>query len=169
MPAPATPAPARGEEPGLITFHRPAEVPAARTVRPVPGRVVADYGWVAAGEAGEHYHHGVDLAAREGDPVRALRGGTVRRVGSGDPDRREGGRDLGQFVEIDHGEGVLSRYAPLTDLQVKVGDRVEAGAVIGRVASPPPAEPGAPHLHLEVHAGGGSVDPKPFLDDGGGI
>ncbi|MCG0240012.1 MAG: M23 family metallopeptidase [Firmicutes bacterium] len=101
--------------------------------------------------------------------MRALRAGTVRRVGSGDPDRREGGRNLGQFVEIDHGGGVLSRYAPLTDLKVKVGDRVEAGAVIGQVAPPPPAEPGAPHLHLEVHASGGSVDPKPFLDEGGGI
>lgn len=163
--APASPEPLSGTGgvPGLITFHRPAEVPEGENVRPVPGPVLSPYGWIAQGDAaeGERYHDGVDLEAAPGQEVRALRSGTVRRV----IDHQE----LGRLVEIDHGDDFSTLYAPLQEVQVQAGDQVEAGQVLGRVTAESPGEPGPSHLHFEVHKKRVSVDPTPFLGAGGGI
>ena len=119
-----------------------------------PGRVSSDFGHRADPLGGDGRHHdGLDLAAPEGTPVLAVKGGTVRRAGDA------GG--YGKLVEIDHGDGVVSRYAHQSQLSVYVGQRVEAGEVIGAVGST--GRSTGPHLHLEVRVAGDPVDPDRFL------
>jgi hypothetical protein len=83
----------------------------------------------------------------------------------------------GDRVRIDHGEGLETGYMHLRDRKVRVGEKVRAGQVLGRVsfnpwkrgapaAEPPPAPPrqvGLNHLHFEVYKNGKQVDPGPFL------
>ncbi len=119
-----------------------------------PGRVTSDFGGRVDPLAGEHRHHdGLDLAAPEGTPVLAVRGGVVRRAGDA------GG--YGNLVEIDHGDGVTTRYAHQAELRVAPGDRVEAGDVLGTVGST--GRSTGPHLHLEGRVDGEAVDPEAFL------
>ena len=73
--------------------------------------------------------------------------------------RRYGG--YGKNVVLDHGNGVESRYAHLKKIDVKLGQRVERGQVIGLVGST--GRSTGPHLHYEVLVEGKPVDPRSFL------
>lgn len=119
-----------------------------------PGRVSSDFGHRSDPLAGGRAHHsGLDLAAPEGTPVLAVKGGVVRRAGDA------GG--YGNLVEIDHGDGVSTRYAHQAELRVAPGQRVEAGEIIGTVGST--GRSTGPHLHLEVRVDGEAVDPDRYL------
>ena len=119
-----------------------------------PGRVSSDFGLRSDPMGKGHAHHsGLDLAAPEGTPVLAVKGGVVRRAGEA------GG--YGNLVEIDHGDGVTTRYAHQESLRVAPGQRVEAGEVICTVGST--GRSTGPHLHLEVRVDGEAVDPDRFL------
>ena len=100
-------------------------------------------------------HAGLDLAAPQGSPVRAAGPGVVVRSGDA------GG--YGNLVVIDHGghDGLQTRYAHLARTDVKPGDRVAAGTVIGAVGQTGRAT--GPHLHFEVRRDGQAVDPKKEL------
>lgn len=98
-------------------------------------------------------HHGVDIAAPEGTPVRALDEG---RVSFAD---YSGG--FGNVVYIAHGGGTTSVYAHLAEIRVTRGQEVKNGDVIGTVGRTGSAT-GA-HLHLEVWRGGRPEDPVPLL------
>lgn len=98
-------------------------------------------------------HSGVDLREDYGAPVKATAGGTVVSAGS------SGG--YGNMVEIDHGGGVATRYAHLSAILAAPGQRVAAGAVVGRVGST--GRSTGPHLHYEVRLDGEPVDPARFL------
>lgn len=163
-----TGAPAAGPAAGLIVIGD--QPPAGDTgtaadpiLRPVPGEVLSPLGWrQRPGAGGPQYHNGVDIPAPVGTPVRAMRSGQVRDVAAD--------AELGPIVALDHGDGQVTRYAPLDRIAVKVGDRVQAGAVLGYLAAAPGGEPGVPHLHLELLANGSvPVDPEPFLARGGGL
>lgn len=95
-------------------------------------------------------HRGVDFAAGTGTPVLASASGRVTRAGWG------GG--YGNIVIIDHGKGLVTRYAHLSKIQVKQGARVDQGTVIGRVGSTGMST--GPHLHYEVWQNGKAVDPR---------
>lgn len=95
-------------------------------------------------------HAGVDFAAGTGTPVLASAGGRVVRSGWG------GG--YGNVVMIDHGRGVMTRYAHLSKLLARPGQRVEQGEVVGRVGSTGLST--GPHLHYEVWLNGRPVDPR---------
>lgn len=105
-------------------------------------------------------HNGVDLTPGEGAEIHAVAAGTVRIA-------TESGGDYGVTVLIDHiidGQLVSTRYGHMQygSLQVKVGDKVTAGQVIGRVGQTGKAT--GPHLHLEVLLGGTTrIDPMPWL------
>lgn len=137
----------------------PSVAPAGRDgfAWPLPdgqGRVSSHFGHRADPlGGGDRAHHGLDLAAPEGTSILAVKGGVVRRAGLA------GG--YGNLVEIDHGDGVVSRYAHQSELAVAVGDRVEAGELVGRVGST--GRSTGPHLHLEVRVDGAPVDPEHFL------
>jgi murein DD-endopeptidase MepM/ murein hydrolase activator NlpD len=101
-------------------------------------------------------HTGLDLRAATGDPVRVTANGKV--VSSG----WAGG--YGRMVEIDHGNGLSTRYGHLSEINVKVGDVVKIGQVIGAVGST--GRSTGPHLHYETRIDGDAVDPQKFLRAG---
>ena len=101
-------------------------------------------------------HTGLDFRAASGDPVRATANGKV--VSSG----WAGG--YGRMVEIDHGNGLSTRYGHLSEIGVKVGDSIKIGQVIGAVGST--GRSTGPHLHYETRIDGDAVDPQKFLRAG---
>ena len=94
-------------------------------------------------------HLGIDVAAPRGTPISAPADGTVRFVG-----RRFA---FGLVVEIDHGHGMMTRYAHMRSAAVEEGERVSRGALIGAVGSSGLTT--GPHLHYEVLVDGRQVDP----------
>ena len=101
-------------------------------------------------------HTGIDLRENYGDKVEATAAGIVTIAGS------EGG--YGNMVEIDHGDGLATRYAHLSSISVAVHQRIAAGDVVGRVGSTGRAT--GPHLHYETRINGEAVDPSRFLKAG---
>ncbi len=70
----------------------------------------------------------------------------------------------GKMVEIDHGNTLTTRYGHLSEINVKVGDIVRIGQVIGAVGST--GRSTGPHLHYETRIDGDAVDPQKFLRAG---
>ena len=101
-------------------------------------------------------HTGVDLRGDLGEPVHATAGGIVQIAG------RDGG--YGKMVEIDHGNGFSTRYGHLSEIDVKVGQEVRLGAIVGRIGST--GRSTGPHLHYETRINGEAVDPQKFLRAG---
>jgi murein DD-endopeptidase MepM/ murein hydrolase activator NlpD len=101
-------------------------------------------------------HTGLDFRAGTGDPVRATANGKVASSGW------SGG--YGRMVEIDHGNGLSTRYGHLSEINVKVGDQIRIGQVIGAVGST--GRSTGPHLHYETRIDGEAVDPQKFLRAG---
>ena len=101
-------------------------------------------------------HSGVDLVQAYGSEIRAAGAGRVVHAGP------MGG--YGLMVEIDHGDGLTSRYGHLSETVVGEGDDIEKGAVVGRLGST--GRSTGPHLHYEVRIDGEPVDPTRFLRAG---
>jgi murein DD-endopeptidase MepM/ murein hydrolase activator NlpD len=101
-------------------------------------------------------HTGLDFRAATGDPVRATANGKV--ISSG----WSGG--YGRMVEIDHGNGLATRYGHMSEINVRVGDTIRIGQVIGAVGST--GRSTGPHLHYETRIDGEAVDPQKFLRAG---
>ncbi len=122
---------------------------------PLPGFAPGSpYGWRTDPINGSHRHHdGQDIGAPTGTPIRSMGPGQVTFAGV------RGG--YGNLVIVDHGGGVETRYAHQSALAVGVGDRVDAGTVVGAVGST--GRSTGPHLHFEVRVGGEAVDPTPYL------
>lgn len=99
------------------------------------------------------FHSGLDFAIHSGADVRAAAGGRVRFAG------RNGG--YGNQVEIDHGNGLVTRYAHLSRFHVRAGEVVIPGQRIGAVGST--GRSTGPHLHFEVLHNGRFADPQRFL------
>lgn len=101
-------------------------------------------------------HTGLDFRASSGDPVRATADGKVASSGWA------GG--YGRMVEIDHGNGLSTRYGHLSAINVRVGESVKIGQIIGEVGST--GRSTGPHLHYETRIDGDAVDPQKFLRAG---
>jgi hypothetical protein len=125
---------------------------------------------------GRRLHRGIDFASELGEPVRSIAAGTVtfagvdweRRAhiplepwGAVIVDQRHMG-PRGLFVEVDHGNGVVSLYAHLASYEVKIGDRVEAGQRLGAVGRTGIRDSG-PHLHFGLFEDGEVRDPLVYL------
>jgi murein DD-endopeptidase MepM/ murein hydrolase activator NlpD len=102
-------------------------------------------------------HAGIDLAAPEGTPYKAVHAGTVTAAGY------NGG--YGYSITVKQASGVEVIYAHSRRLLVKAGDKVTAGQVIGEVGNTGASY--GTHLHVEVHVNGAPTDPIPFLRDRG--
>jgi murein DD-endopeptidase MepM/ murein hydrolase activator NlpD len=100
-------------------------------------------------------HEGVDIVARIGTPIVAAAKGRVRFVGRD--------KDFGLMVEIDHGYGLVTRYAHTSATLVRNGQQVERGDTIARVGDSGLAT--SPHLHYEVLVNGRPTNPTRFLLD----
>lgn len=110
-------------------------------------------GRFGAPRSGRRSHRGVDLLAPLNSPVRAIRSGTVIRVGTH--------RGLGRFAELAHRGDLTSLYAHLATTTVTQGKRVTQGQVIGTVGKTGNARHPwiKSHLHLEVARHGDAIDP----------
>ncbi|MDI6823316.1 MAG: M23 family metallopeptidase [Bacillota bacterium] len=111
------------------------------------GRVTSGFGWRR-----RDWHPAIDIAAPAGTPVRAADTGMVTFAGW------QGG--YGRLIIVEHGNGMSTRYAHLSRVDVRPGDQVERGQVIGAVGSTGRAT--GPHLHFEVRAGGEARNPLQY-------
>jgi murein DD-endopeptidase MepM/ murein hydrolase activator NlpD len=102
------------------------------------------------GPRGTSFHPGIDLPAATGAPVGAAAGGRVVFAAFH-------AAGYGNLVEIAHGNGVVSLYAHLSAISVRVGQAVRTGTWIGRVGAS--GEATGAHLHFEVRVRGAAVDP----------
>ncbi|MCC6859832.1 MAG: M23 family metallopeptidase [Bryobacterales bacterium] len=121
---------------------------------PVNGRLMGHFGQRTDPFSGEGaYHTGVDISAPSGTPVRATADGVVTRA-----ERFSG---YGRLVIVDHGGGVQTYYAHLSQYSVIPGQEIRRGEPIGAVGSS--GRSTAPHLHYEVRIGQAPVNPYRFL------
>lgn len=155
----------RIEDPTDIPAGSPVFIPGARRVLPYSGPGVARLSWPLQGpltsrfgvSRGRSSHHaGLDIDGEKGDPIHAAAAGRVLEAG-------RGGR-YGNYVLIDHGEGLQTLYAHASRLLVKRGQRVVVGDEIALVGQSGNAR--GTHLHFEVRRNGRTVDPLPYLPGG---
>ncbi len=99
-------------------------------------------------------HSGIDFKGAMGSPIFAAANGRVTFAG-----RKAG---YGNAVEITHGNGMLTRYAHLSRIDVRVGQPIAAGATLGGLGST--GRSTGPHLHFEVRINDRAVNPRPFLE-----
>lgn len=100
-------------------------------------------------DRGTHLHEGVDFAAPAGAPVVAAAGGRVTYAANGG--------SYGNRVDVDHGNGVVTRYAHLDRIDVRQGQTVNPGQQVGVVGST--GRSTGPHLHFEARRQGEPFDP----------
>ena len=115
-------------------------------------RVSSNFGGRTMGGRAEN-HSGLDLSATSGTPIYATGPGVVTKSGWG--------RGYGQYVEINHGNGFITRYAHASRLIARVGDRVQAGEHIANVGCTGRCT--GPHLHYEVVKDGQRKNPSTYL------
>ena len=121
---------------------------------PIASSIRSGCGWRTL-NGNEEAHPGIDFVAGMNTPVKAVADGTVKRAEM----NSTGG--FGNVIEIDHGNGTVSRYAHLESISVQNGASVVQGAVIG--ASGNSGKSIGPHLHLEVEQDNEKIDPEPHI------
>jgi len=99
------------------------------------------------------WHLGVDFAGKDGSDVIAVASGIVTRS--------EPYKGYGRLIEIDHGEGYVTRYGHNKTNLIKVGDLVKKGQVIAKMGST--GRSTGPHVHFEVYKNGRNVDPASYI------
>jgi murein DD-endopeptidase MepM/ murein hydrolase activator NlpD len=120
-----------------------------------------DYGWQPDKQNPQNrfFHSGIDLLAPVDTPVLAAAAGTVLLVSQEGP--------YGFLVVLDHGNGRQTRYAQLSRFAVQIGERVQAGQILGQVGVTGKPDIPQPHLHFEVRfqspVGWVAQDPKLHL------
>jgi murein DD-endopeptidase MepM/ murein hydrolase activator NlpD len=132
-------------------------------LRPNEGEITTIYGvrrYYNGVFAKDYYHRGVDYAGDYGSRVIAAAAGRVALVGR----ESEGFEIHGNVIGIDHGQGITTIYLHLSRINVKEGDFVKAGQVIGALGSTGAAT--GPHLHWGLYVHGKSVDPVPWRMEG---
>lgn len=127
-----------------------AETRSASLGMPVAGRITSSYGKRRHPILGYvRMHAGIDFGAAYGTPIHAVGDGMVTHAG------RHGGH--GNYVRINHGDGLGTGYGHMSRIAVRSGTRVRAGQVIGYVGSTGLST--GPHLHFEAYRGGRTVNP----------
>ncbi len=125
---------------------------------PVPGyqRLSSDFGYRKDPFEGDiRFHRAIDIPAPRGTPVVAVKSGVVTK--------NYRGESYGNWIEIDHGEGITTRYAHNAENLVTVGSFVEKGDLIARIGST--GRSTGPHLHFELRENNRALDPKPWLTE----
>lgn len=110
------------------------------------------------------FHSGIDISgsgATYGSTIVAPASGTVIKVNYPYPNQNKGGSDYGNYIMIDHGNGIVTLYGHCKSITVKSGQHVSQGEKIGTVGSTGTST-GA-HLHFEVRKNGDRVDPLAYL------
>jgi hypothetical protein len=141
-----------------LLFNRALEQNATPSRMPIMGSyITSGFGYRADpfGGGGQH-HKGIDFKAGVGDPVLSVADGVVAFAGV------KGG--YGKVVDVDHGNGYVTRYAHNSRLAVKEGDLVRVGQEVARAGST--GRSTGAHVHFEVWENGRVVNPRKFLGEG---
>ncbi|MFV0389291.1 MAG: M23 family metallopeptidase [Pyrinomonadaceae bacterium] len=119
------------------------------------GKINNEFGFRRNPFGGRSYefHAGIDIGGDRGDMVVAPANGVVIKAGW------SGG--YGRLIEIDHGNGLVTRYGHLSAIEVNEGDTIKRGQLIGLVGST--GRSTGPHLHYELRLGDKPVNPRRFL------
>ena len=137
-----------------LLFNRQLDMNAVPSREPIDSYITSSYGGRADPiRGGRAFHKGIDFEADVGDPVVAVADGVVSFSGM-----RSG---YGNTVEIDHGNGYVTRYAHNSRLERKVGSLVRAGQEIAKAGST--GRSTGAHVHFEVWKNGAAVNPHKFL------
>lgn len=137
----------------LTTDSITAAIPTGRPVD--DGWISSFYGYRTDPFSGKRvFHDGIDIAGKTGTSVKNVADGIVSWAGM------KGG--YGGLVEIDHGNGYMTRYAHNKTLKVKAGDRVAKGDVLALMGST--GRSTGPHVHFEILKDGKSVNPHNYID-----
>lgn len=120
-------------------------------VLPITGIISSRYG--VSSSIRSSTHTGLDIAAPQGTPIKAVSEGTVTCASYNG--------SYGNLVKIDHGNGIETWYGHTSKMYVTVGQKVEAGEVIAAVGST--GNSTGPHLHLEIRINGQHVNPQQYL------
>lgn len=116
--------------------------------------ITSPYGWRTHPVFGtKKFHTGIDIALDYGDPIPATDSGTVTYAGYAE--------GYGNVVYINHPDGTQTRYAHCEELLVATGDTVQKNKIIALAGSTGWST--GPHLHIEYHVNGETVDPVPYL------
>lgn len=135
---------------------RAALASATPTIWPAYGSLQGTYGQREDPiHGGLSRHTGIDISAERGHPVHATASGRVASTGWNG--------DYGNMIVIDHGFGIVTRYAHLSGFAAKPGDAVERGQVIGYVGAT--GRSTGSHLHYEMLVNGQLTNPLPYLTD----
>lgn len=132
----------------LNTFQSPANLPTAAGLRS------SVFGWRIDPFTGrQSFHEGIDFVGDVGTPIYAAAGGTVAKA--------EYHSEYGNMVEIEHGNGISSRYAHTSQMLVKEGEQVKTGQKIALLGGT--GRSTGPHLHFEIRYKGVPQNPLYFL------
>jgi len=129
------------------------------TLSPIAdGWFSSNFGWRIDPFTGQRsFHEGIDFPSDTGTPVLAAASGKVIYA--------DVHPQYGKMIEIDHGNGLVSRYAHASKLLVKEGDLVVRGQEVARVGTT--GRSTGPHLHFEVRLNGVPQNPARFLQSAG--
>lgn len=141
-----------------VLVQQEAKKVALPSTRPVTtGWYSSNFGWRIDPFTGQKaFHEGVDFMAEPGTPIHASGGGIVVYSDSY--------AGYGNMIEVDHGNGLISRYAHASKLLARVGDVVMKGQKIGEVGNT--GRSTGPHLHFEVRHRGAPQNPEHYLHQG---
>lgn len=116
---------------------------------PSRGMITSNFGtrW------GNETHHGIDIAGKIGDPVYATLDGVVNMATFDSI--------YGKVIKIDHGKGIETLYGHCSDINVKVGQNIKKGDIIGRVGNT--GRSTGPHLHFELRVNGVAQNPSAYI------
>ncbi len=115
---------------------------------PIMGTITSAYGWRKSG-----FHHGLDIAGKVGDPIRAAANASVEHAGYQPI--------YGQTIILKHENGKKTVYAHLEKIYVKKGQEVKQGKIIGTVGTS--GRTTGPHLHFEIRVGDETINPLQLL------
>lgn len=125
------------------------------TIAPVMAPLASGFGWREHPiEGGEKFHYGLDLAADLGTPVRAFAAGRVDYIGESEI--------YGQYLQLDHGNGVTSFYAHCSKLCVQQGQHVKCGETVA--LSGASGHVTGAHLHFELKKDGVRLNPLYYVE-----
>ena len=136
------------------TFPKQWQTNIRPSLWPLDGRLMSPFGGRSDPFSGEGaIHTGVDLSAQYGTPVRATADGMVAFA--------SWGGQYGKLVIVDHGNGMQTYYAHMSQFDVITGQEIRRGDTVGRSGSS--GKSTGPHLHYEVRMGGTPINPYPYL------
>ena len=139
----------------LVYFEQQRDILSSTpTIRPTKGWVTSQFGYRISPYTGmREFHKGLDIANRQGTRIVAPADGTVTSISSN--------TILGKFMAIDHGHGVVTKYAHIKKALKEDGQEVKRGDTIALIGNT--GRSTGPHLHYEVYLNGIPVNPTKYI------